>query len=132
MINVRTHGHSYDTENKPITGRMQVLSYADSDTFWRHKPSLSFWLWLEQYLVTMDPNFGILFPSNFVPWLLTHFAGNNIDISESNLDSENISPRAEQMNLQPSINLSLHTCPTGHAVNTTAGKAVWVFVSGGL
>ena len=29
--------------------------------------------------------------SNFVPWLLTHFAGNNIDINDSNLDSENIS-----------------------------------------
>ena len=90
MINVRTQGHNCDTKNKPIISRMQALSSEDCDTFWWHKPYLSFWLWLEKYLVTIDPNFGTLFPPNFVPWLLTHFAGNNIDISVLQADAAQI------------------------------------------
>ena len=49
---------------------------------------LSFWLWLEKYLVTMGPYFGALIPSNIIPWLLTHL---HIDINDSILDGENIS-----------------------------------------
>ena len=101
MINVGTQGHNCDSENKPIIGRMPDLSSEDSDTFWWHKPYLSFWLCLENYLVTMDPHFGKLFPSNFVPWLITHFAGSTIDINYSNLDSEKFPvPRAKQVNLK--------------------------------
>ena len=51
-------------------GHMQALSSADSDIFWWHKSYLSFWQCLEKYLVTIDPNFGTLIPSNFAPWLL--------------------------------------------------------------
>ena len=53
---------------------------------WWHKPYLSFWLWLKKYLVTMDPYFGTLIPSNFVPWLLIHIACDTIDINDSFLD----------------------------------------------
>ena len=52
----------------------------------------SFWLRLEKYLVTMDPYLGTLIPSKFVvPWLLTHFPCDTIDINDSFLDGENIS-----------------------------------------
>ena len=114
MINVGTQGHNCDTENKPIIGRMPALSSENSDTFWWHKPYLSFWLCLENYLVTIDPHFGTLFPYNFVSWLITHFAGNNIDINYSNLDGENIS-RATCWTgeFETWINLSLHTGSTG-------------------
>ena len=122
VIYGRTQRHDCDTENKPVIGRMQALSSTDSDIFWVHKPNLSFWLWLEKYLVNMDSHFGRLIQFNFVPWLLTHFACDNIDINDSNLDGENISMlRAEQMILKPSINLSFHvgsTCDALHAGST--------------
>ena len=79
------------TENKPIIGRMQALSSTDGDIFWWHTPYLSFWLWLEKYLVTMDPYCGTLIPSNLIPLSLPHFACGNIDINYSILDCENIS-----------------------------------------
>ena len=40
LINGKTQGHDCDTDNMPITGRMQALSSVDSDIFWWHKP---FW-----------------------------------------------------------------------------------------
>ena len=57
VIYGRTQGHNCDTENKPLIGSMQALSSTDSNIFWLHKTCLSFWLWLEKYLVTMDPYF---------------------------------------------------------------------------
>ena len=42
-------------------------------------------------LENMDPDFLTLISSEFVPWLLTHFLCDNIDINDSNLDGENIS-----------------------------------------
>ena len=91
MICGRKQRHNWDTENKPVIGHMQAMSSTDSDICWVHKPYLSFWLWLEKYLVTMYPYFGRLIPFNFVPWLLTDFACDSIDINDSNLDGENIS-----------------------------------------
>ena len=115
------HRDNCDTENKLVIAGMQALSSTDSDIFWWHKPYLSFWLWLEKYLVTTDPYFGTLIPSNFVPWLLTHFACDNIDINDSNLDDEKIPMlRAEQMNLKLSIKLSLHADSTGDAPHTVS------------
>ena len=76
----------------------------------------------KKYSVTMDPYFGTLIPSDFVPWLLTHFACDNIDIDYSILDDETFPMlRAEQMDLKPSIIISLHassTFDTLHAGST--------------
>ena len=44
---------------------------------------------VRNYLVTMDPSFWTSIPFN-VPWLLTHFACDNIYINDSNLDGVNI------------------------------------------
>ena len=86
------HGHIIVTQTisllliacKPC--HRQIMIYFGGTNLTFH-----FWLCLEKYLVTMDPNFGILTPSNFVPWLLTYFAWVNIDINHSNLEVEYIS-----------------------------------------
>ena len=118
MIYDRKQGHNCDTENKPVIGRMQALSSTDNDISWWHNTYLSFWLWLQKYLVTRDPSFGTLILSNFVPWLLTHFSCDNIDVNYSNLDDENILILcAEQTNLKPSINQSLHADSKGDALH---------------
>ena len=99
----------------PQIGRMQALSSANSDIFWLHKAYLSFWQCLEKYLVTMDPNFETLIPSNFVPWLLhTFYMLKNIDMNIE-ISTVKIFPmlRAEQTILKPSINRSLHAGSTG-------------------
>ena len=83
------HRHNYDTENKPVIGRMQALSLTDSD---------------------------ILIPFNFVPWLLTHIACDNIKRMIQILMVKTYPMlRADQMNLKPSIDLSLHVGSTGDA-----------------
>ena len=62
--------------------------------------------------------FWTVIPSNFVPWLLTQFACDNIDINYSNLVDENIPMLcAKHMNFKLSINLSLYADSTGGALH---------------
>ena len=112
VIYGRTQRHNCHTENKPVIGRMQSLSSTNSDIFWVHTFHFGYgWkhIWLPWIHILEDLSHST---SYLCYWHILH-ATILIYIIKIWMVKTFPMLRAEQMNLKPSINLSLHVGSTG-------------------